>query len=99
MSRRYGGRVLRARVCDRARGESINIENARTTITVYGFANTIFRVLGSTSQIHSAPRLAADIDLRIPRVEKARDILGFEAKLDSEEGIRLTADSYVGAAA
>lgn len=91
--------VLRTLVCDGAPGESFNIGNERTTITMYGLANTVLRVLGSTSQIHFVPRVAADIDLRIPRVEKARDILGFEAKVDLEEGIRLTADSYVAAAA
>jgi UDP-glucose 4-epimerase len=38
--------------------------------------------------------VGADIELRIPRVDKARDVLGFEAKVDLEEGIRRTADFY-----
>jgi UDP-glucose 4-epimerase len=35
-----------------------------------------------------------DVELRIPSVGKAREVLGFEAKIDLEEGIRRTADYY-----
>lgn len=36
----------------------------------------------------------ADVELRITDVAKAKDYLGFEAKVDLEEGIPLTADYY-----
>jgi UDP-glucose 4-epimerase len=34
------------------------------------------------------------VELRIPSVQKALELLGFEAKVDLEEGIRRTADYY-----
>jgi UDP-glucose 4-epimerase len=83
--------VLRAMTMPAGVGESFNIGNARTITTIYGLANTVIRVLGSSSQVRFAPKLSADIDLRIPRVEKARDLLGFEAAVDLEEGIQRTA--------
>ena len=35
-----------------------------------------------------------DIELRVPNVDKARSLLGFEAKVDLEEGLRRTAEAY-----
>jgi UDP-glucose 4-epimerase len=34
--------------------------------------------------------LSADIELRIPKTGKARDLIGFESKVDLEEGLRKT---------
>ena len=75
-------------------GESFNIGNQRAVVTIYGLANTIVRVLGSNSKITFARKDYADIELRVPAVSKARDLLGFEAEVDLEEGIRRTADFY-----
>jgi UDP-glucose 4-epimerase len=83
--------VLLTLTAPAAVGESFNIGNHRTVITIYGLANTVVRVLDSPSQIRFVPRASADIELRIPRVDKARDVLGFEAEVDLEEGIRRTA--------
>ena len=38
------------------------------------------------------PALPAEIELRIPSVDKAFNILGFKAKVDLEEGIIKTAE-------
>ena len=35
-----------------------------------------------------------DIELRVPTVKKAYKLLGFEAKIGMEEGIRRTAEYY-----
>jgi len=51
-------------------------------------------VLGSKSKITFVRKDYADIELRVPQVSKAREVLGFEAKVDIEEGVRLTADFY-----
>jgi len=75
-------------------GNSFNLGNARAIMTTLGLAQTICRVLGSTSKISHRPPLSADIELRIPSVEKAETILGFKAKIDLEEGIRKTADWF-----
>ena len=79
---------------DAAIGESFNIGNCRSAQTIYGLANTVIRVLNSKSHIEFAPALSADIELRIPCVDKARELLGFEAKVDLEEGILRTAEFY-----
>ena len=72
-------------------GESFNIGNARTVVTIYGLAQTIMRVLNSKSKIVYKPPLSADIELRIPSVEKAEKLLGFKANVELEDGIARTA--------
>jgi UDP-glucose 4-epimerase len=76
-------------------GESFNIGNARAVMTTYGLAQTVCRVLGSRSNIVFKPALSAEVELRIPSVDKAFRMLGFRAKIDLDEGIRLTADWFL----
>ena len=76
----------------KAIGESFNLGNARAITTILGLAQEVIRVLKSDSKIiHEAP-LSADIAIRIPGVIKAREILGFQAKVDLEEGVLNTAE-------
>jgi UDP-glucose 4-epimerase len=75
-------------------GQSFNLGNARAVMTTLGLAQTVCRVLKSDSKITHRPPLSADIELRIPSVEKAEFILGFKAKVDLEEGIKRTADWF-----
>jgi UDP-glucose 4-epimerase len=75
-------------------GESFNIGNQRAVVTIYGLASAVVRVLGSKSEIRFTRKDYADVELRIPSVRKARELIGFEAKVDLEEGIRRTADYY-----
>lgn len=86
--------LLRTMVAPAAVGESFNIGNHRTVTTIYGLANTVIRVLESSSKIRFVPRPSADIELRIPHVDKAREVLGFEARVDLEEGIQRTAEYF-----
>jgi UDP-glucose 4-epimerase len=72
-------------------GNSFNLGNARAVMTTLGLAQTVCRVLKSESKITHRPPLSADIELRIPSVEKAEKVLGFKAKVDLEEGITKTA--------
>ncbi len=81
----------------RAVGESFNIGNQRAVTTIYGLANTVIRVLGSKSPILFSRKDYVDVELRVPSVQKSRELLGFEAKVDLEEGIRRTAEFYAGA--
>jgi UDP-glucose 4-epimerase len=78
----------------KAVGESFNIGNQRTVTTIYGLANTVVRVLNSKSPIVFTHKDYADVELRVPAVKKARELLGFEAKIDLEEGIRRAAEFY-----
>jgi len=78
----------------KAVGESFNIGNQRAVTTIYGLANTVVRVLDSKSPITFVRKDYVDIELRIPAVRKASQLLGFEAKVDLEDGIRRTAEYY-----
>jgi len=76
----------------KAIGESFNLGNARAVITILGLAQTVCRVLNSKSKIVFEAPLSADIAIRIPSVEKTREVLGFKAKIDLEEGILSTSE-------
>lgn len=78
----------------KAIGESFNIGNARAVITTLGLAQTVCRVLNSKSKILFRDQLTADIELRIPSVEKTQQVLGFKAKVDLDEGILKTAEYF-----
>lgn len=86
--------ILLTMVHPKAVGESFNIGNQKAVVTIYGLANTVVRVLDSKSPIVFTRKDYADVELRVPSVRKARELLGFEAKVDLEEGIRRTADYY-----
>lgn len=86
--------VLLAMAHPNAVGESFNIGNQKAVVTIYGLANTVVRVLGSKSPIVFTRKDYADVELRIPSVGKALDLLGFEAKVDLEDGIARTAEFY-----
>ncbi len=86
--------VLLATTAPRAVGESFNIGNQRAVVTIYGLANTVVRVLGSRSTITFARKDYVDVELRVPSVRKASEFLGFDAKVDLEEGILRTAEHY-----
>ena len=47
--------------------------------------------MDSKSKILFDPPLSADVAIRIPSVEKAKEVLGFSSKIDLEEGILKTA--------
>jgi UDP-glucose 4-epimerase len=86
--------ILLAMEHPNAIGHSFNIGNARAVVTIYGLANTIVRVLGSKSRIRFIRKDYADVELRVPNVDKARELMGFEAKVDLEEGIARAAEYY-----
>lgn len=76
----------------KAVGQSFNIGNARAVTTIYGLAEAVLRVTGSSARIRFRPALSADIELRIPNVDKARELIGFAAQVDLEEGLRRSAE-------
>jgi len=86
--------VLLAMQHPKAVGESFNIGNQRAVVTIYGLANAVVRVLNSKSKISFARKDYVDVELRVPAVIKARELLDFEAKVDLDEGIVRTAEYY-----
>ncbi|MEC8420808.1 MAG: NAD-dependent epimerase/dehydratase family protein [Verrucomicrobiota bacterium] len=84
--------IMKCLKSDTAVGESFNIGNARAVITILGLANLVCRVLNSKSKIIHKDPLSADVEIRVPSLEKAEKVLGFKAKVDLEEGIKRTAE-------
>lgn len=75
-------------------GEVFNIGNPRGTITVLSLAQLIIHLCESKSRIKHIPKPYADIELRIPSIDKARKLLGYEPKIDLEEGLKRTIEFY-----
>jgi UDP-glucose 4-epimerase len=75
-------------------GESFNIGNARSTVTIYDLATRIKRLTGCPGDIVFQPLHYTDVELRIPNVEKARRLLGFEARVELDEGLERTIAWY-----
>jgi UDP-glucuronate decarboxylase len=75
-------------------GEVFNIGNPKGTITILGLAEKVIQLAGSNSQIIHVPKNYVDVELRIPRIEKATELLGFEPKIDLNEGIKRTVKWY-----
>ena len=86
--------VLQALSRDEAIGHSFNIGNARSTVTIYNLAREIIRLSSSGSRIEFEKRDAADVEIRVPAVGKAKELLGYEAKVDLEEGLLRTIHWY-----
>jgi UDP-glucose 4-epimerase len=75
-------------------GESFNIGNARSAVTIYDLAQRIKRLTGCPGEIVFRPLHYTDVELRIPNVDKARDLLGFEAGVELDDGLARTVAWY-----
>jgi UDP-glucose 4-epimerase len=75
---------------DRAIGHAFNIGNPRSTVTIYNLAREIVRLSSSGSRIESVKWDHPDVELRVPAVGKAKELLGWGAKVDLEEGLLRT---------
>jgi nucleoside-diphosphate-sugar epimerase len=79
---------------DEAVGHAFNIGNPRSTVTIYNLAREIIRLSSSGSPIQFKDWPHPDVDIRVPSVEKARDLLGYRAQVDLEEGLLRTIQWY-----
>jgi nucleoside-diphosphate-sugar epimerase len=86
--------VLTALVRDEAVGHAFNIGNPRSTLTIHSLAREIVRLTSSASRIEYVPWNHADVELRIPNIDKAKELLGFRPKVDLEEGLLRTVYWY-----
>ncbi|MEO6693719.1 MAG: NAD-dependent epimerase/dehydratase family protein [Ignavibacteria bacterium] len=78
----------------KAIGEVINIGNPKGTITISSLAEKIVALCESGSEIVYVPKNYVDVELRIPSIEKAKNLLGFIPKIDLNEGIKRTFEWY-----
>jgi UDP-glucose 4-epimerase len=75
-------------------GNAFNIGNPRGAVTIFDLAQRIKRISGAPGAIVFEPRHHADVELRIPNVEKARTVLGWEPTVELDEGLEKTIAWY-----
>jgi nucleoside-diphosphate-sugar epimerase len=79
---------------EQALGQAFNIGNPRSTLTIYHLAKLIVDLAGSSSEVRLEPIDRVDVQLRVPNIDKAIERLGFEPKVNLEEGLSRTIDWY-----
>ena len=75
-------------------GQSFNIGNPRSAVTIFDLAQRIKRLSGCSGEIVFQPLHYADVELRIPNVEKAREAIGFDAVVELDDGLERTIAWY-----
>ncbi len=75
-------------------GQAFNIGNPRSVVTIHHLAHQVARLSSSRSNIVHVEFNHPDVELRIPDISKARSLLGFEPKVDLEEGLLRTIEWY-----
>jgi nucleoside-diphosphate-sugar epimerase len=75
-------------------GHAFNIGNPRSSLTIYHLARQVLQLASSGSAMRFEQINRADVELRIPNIDKARELLGFEPKINLEEGLLRTIQWY-----
>jgi UDP-glucose 4-epimerase len=75
-------------------GQTFNIGNPRSAVTIYDLALRIKRLTGCDGEIVFQPLHYADVELRIPNVEKARELLAWEPQVELDDGLTKTIAWY-----
>ena len=86
--------VLLALQRPEAVGQSFNVGNPRSAVTIFDLAQRVKRLTGCPGEIRFAPLNYVDVELRIPNVEKATELLGFDALVELDEGLERTIAWY-----
>ena len=71
--------VLRCAENPAAIGQAFNLGNPQGTATNFELANMIIRLTNSKSEIVFKPHPGPEVDLRVPSIEKAMTLLGYQA--------------------
>ncbi|MBV9946258.1 MAG: NAD-dependent epimerase/dehydratase family protein [Myxococcales bacterium] len=79
---------------DEAVGNDFNVGNPRNTCTILDLAQRVVSAVGSKCELHFSKPDFTDIDLRIPRLTKARSLLGFEPAWDLVRSLEETCRWY-----
>jgi dTDP-glucose 4,6-dehydratase len=81
------------RLMDARTNEPVNIGNAHE-VTIEEIARTIIELTGSKSQIVRRPLPVDDPKQRRPDISRAREVLGWEPKVNLREGLLKTVDYF-----
>lgn len=82
--------LLQMIVRPEAVGEDFNIGHPGNTVTIYELAQRVIQLAESSSPILFCTSPFPDISIRVPSLEKARRLLGYEPKYDLNAGLKLT---------
>jgi nucleoside-diphosphate-sugar epimerase len=86
--------LLAALTRKEAIGEDFNLGCARNTLTIYDLAQRVIRLCDSSSRIRFTEASFADIDIRVPRLDKAKRLLEYAPRYELEEAIARTIEWY-----
>lgn len=86
--------ILLALEEETAPGHVFNIGNPRGTVTILSLAEKIVALANSNSTIIHIPKNYVDVELRIPSIDQAQEMLGYEPKMDLNEGLERTIEWY-----
>jgi nucleoside-diphosphate-sugar epimerase len=75
-------------------GQVFNIGNARSVVTIYDLAQRVRRLTAAPIDIVFKPLHYTDVEMRIPNVDKARSLLGWEAAVELDDGLARTIAWY-----
>lgn len=75
-------------------GQAFNMGNPRSVCTIYDLARQIIRLSGSKSRLVFVDQPYTDVELRIPNIDKAKRLLGYQPKVDLEDGLLRTTEWY-----
>lgn len=75
-----------------ATGEDFNIGHPGNTLTIYELAQKVIQLTGSSSTVTFCESPFPDISIRVPSLDKARRLLGYEPKYDLNTGLKHTID-------
>jgi nucleoside-diphosphate-sugar epimerase len=75
-------------------GHAFNVGNARSAVTIFDLAQRIKRLTGCPGELVFQPLPYTDVELRIPNVQKAHELLGWEPKVDLDDGLARTIAWY-----
>jgi len=75
-------------------GQAFNIGNPRSSVTIYDLAQRVKRLTGCPGEIVFAPLGYTDVELRIPNVHKAQELLDWEPEVELDDGLQRTIAWY-----
>jgi len=86
--------VLRCLERAEAVGHAFNVGNPRSAVTIFDLAHRIKRLTDAPGDVVLTPIDWADVELRIPNVEKAKELLDWTPQVELDEGLARTIAWY-----
>jgi UDP-glucose 4-epimerase/UDP-glucuronate decarboxylase len=79
---------------NRADNETLNVGNDREEITIGDLAKRILERVGGDVRVQERPAVNDPIPRRCPDISRARELLGYEPRIDLDAGLTATLAWY-----